>query len=82
MTLNEFVNHIKHNSLSIHVRCFNKDIPEYHGTFGDFKNSVYKHKYGDIEISHCYPNFKHDDTLHIMLDIDCARAFLESEKEV
>ena len=81
MTLNEFVNHIKHNRLSINVRVSVKDLPHYHGTFGDFKNSVYKQKYGNIEISHVYLNFKDDDTFNIMLDPVCAREFLNTEKE-
>lgn len=82
MTLNEFVNHIKHNSLDINVFCDIKEIPFYHGTFGTYKSSVYKQKYGNIEISKTYPMFMQDDTFNILLDSDCAKAYLEDLEKI
>lgn len=48
MKLNDFINHIKHNSLGIDI--FTEAKIEYLGTVGDFKNAIVKNKIGERKI--------------------------------
>ena len=50
MTLNEFINHIKHNSLEITISDNLFDNPMYRDSIGAFKTSITKSKIGDLKI--------------------------------
>lgn len=53
MTLNEFINHIKHNSLEIDI--FIEGQFCYCGSIGAFKTHLKKEKYGDYKIQKIEP---------------------------
>lgn len=85
MTLNEFVNHIKHNSLTLNIECRHKEVPDYIGTIGTYKHSAFKSSFGSIEVSRIYPAYKEDDILYVTLDEYFATKYIEDhrkEKEV
>ena len=54
MKLNEFINHIKHNSVYINIsNKFNSSI--YSGTIGEFKTSIIKDKINNVNVKFIYP---------------------------
>ena len=55
MTLNEFINHIKHNSLTINIFEKPDEALDFHkihflGSMGEFKNAVIKRYIGEWRI--------------------------------
>lgn len=53
MKLNEFICHIKHNSLGIDI--FTGGRIEFLGTVGEFKNAIVKQKIGERQIDKIEP---------------------------
>lgn len=53
MTLLEFLNHIKHNSLGIDI--FTGAKIEFLGTVGEFKNAIVRQKIGERQIDRIEP---------------------------
>ena len=54
MTLNEFIDHIKHNSLGIDI-FIEGQIQFVAGTIGEFKNAVIRQKIGNLRIEKIEP---------------------------
>lgn len=53
MTLNEFLSHIKHNSLGINI--FTGARIEFLGTVGEYKTAIVKEKIGERQIDKIEP---------------------------
>lgn len=79
MTLNEFINHIKHNSLRIKI-YFYQDIDEYdeyaeelwNDTVGGYRTSVMKSHIGECDIVTIHP-FNWDGGFSIIIDKEGAK---------
>lgn len=66
MKLNEFINHIKHNSVYINIsNKFNNLL--YSGTIGTYKTSVIKDKINNVNVKFIYP-YKDKDGFDIITD--------------
>lgn len=55
MTLNEFINHIKHNSLELRIHFVCDTEPLWLCDIGSFKTSVIKSHIGECKISIIHP---------------------------
>ena len=68
MTLNDFIEHIKHRSLSIDVsqRSGTQGIilERFHGTVGEYSTSLVKEKIGKVKIDYIVPD---DNQLMIVI---------------
>lgn len=67
MTLNEFINHIKHNSLEITINDNLFTNAMYIDSIGSFKTSIIKSKIGDFKIIDIIP-YSDDCGFYIKVD--------------
>lgn len=64
MTLNEFINHLKHNSININV--FEGGKIWYLGSVGSYKTSIVKPKIGNFRIEKIEP-LELDENMNIFI---------------
>ena len=65
MTLNEFINHLKHNSININV--FEDGKIWYLGSVGSYKTSIVKSKIGNFRIEKIEP-LELDENMNIFIE--------------
>ena len=64
MTMNEFINHLKHNSININV--FESGKIWYLGSVGSYKTSIVKSKIGNFRIDKIEP-LELDENMNIFI---------------
>ena len=64
MTLNEFINHLKHNSINLNIFAGAKIM--YLGSVGSYKTSIVKPKIGNLKIEKIEP-LELDENINIFL---------------
>ena len=64
MTMNEFINHLKHNSININV--FESGKIWYLGSVGSYKTSIVKSKIGNFRIEKIEP-LELDENMNIFI---------------